>query len=238
MDLDKLDRTVEEIQTRERLSQTEIDRLAEIWYPQVLPADNEEESFDFCDATGQPTGVIAPRWLCHLLGLRHRATHIILRSPQDLLVLQVRSPNKSDWPDHIDTSVGGHVQSGESFRDAGAAEMEQELGLPADDWAAHLVGGALEQVSRPYERTDYRPGKPPFRNNQVNQIYAGKLTPSGLAHIHFRDGEVSALYLCTDSEAQRLIEAGTRVAPGLTHSLPRYLAWYRGERSTADTNSP
>ena len=196
-----------------------------------MPA--EEEPFDVCDPYAQPTGVTAPRWLCHLLGLRHRATHILLRSPQDLLVLQVRSPTKADWPDHIDTSVGGHVRAGQSFLEAGLAEMEEELGLPAQRLATFLVGGTLEKVGAPYERYDLRPGVLPFRNRQVNQIFAGQLTPQGLAAIHFRDGEVSALYLCSDGEAQRLVEEGLRVAPGLIHSFPRYLAWRRGPANTA-----
>lgn len=225
--LDELDHTVQEIQAKDRLEQAEITRLAEIWRARLSPDDKAEELFDLCDAHGTPTGIMAPRWLCHLLELRHRVTHIILRSPQNLLVLQVRSPDKADWPNHIDTSVGGHVRAGESFLEAGIVEMEQELGLPADDLASYLVEGTLVRVGEPYERIDHRPGNPPFRNRQVSQIYAGQLTPSGLARIHFRDGEVSALYLCTDAEAQRLLEAGTRIAPGLAHSLPRYLACYR-----------
>lgn len=230
LDLGELEQAAEGIRRRDRLEQSEIEHLANLWRQRVAPDEIEEEIFDVCDSRGTPIGVTAPRWLCHLLGLRHRATHIILRSPQNLLVLQVRSPGKKDWPDHIDTSVGGHVRAGERFLEAGLAEMEQELGLPANRLAAWLVGGELTQVGAPYERTDYHPGAPPFRNKQVNQIYAGQLTPDGLAQIHFQDGEVSALYLCSDAEAERLLAAGTRVAPGLAHSLPRYLAWH--DRST------
>jgi isopentenyldiphosphate isomerase len=228
--LSELEQTVEAIHQQARLEQAEITHLAEIWRARLLPGDVEEELFDVCDARGNLTGITAPRWLCHLLGLYHRATHIMLRSPQNLLVLQVRSPGKADWPDHIDTSVGGHVRAGQSFLDAGIAEMEQELGLPRDNLARCLVGGKLTPIGKPYERTDYHPGTPPFRNNQFSQIYAGQLTPDGFARIRFRDGEVSALYLCDDAEARRLLAAGTRIAPGLAHSLPRYLAWYNDER--------
>lgn len=235
--LSELEQAVEDIRRKDRLAQTEVTHLATIWHPRLAPGKTEEERFDICDAIGTPTGITAPRWLCHLVGLRHRATHIILRSPQNLLVLQVRSPDKADWPDHIDTSVGGHVRAGEGFLEAGLAEMEQELGLPAHDLASWLVGGKLAQVGEPYERTDYRAGTPPFRNSQVNQIYAGQLTPAGLARIRFRDGEVSALYLCTDTEAQRLLAAGTRIAPGLANSLPRYLAWHDDQRRTTNAQS-
>jgi isopentenyldiphosphate isomerase len=224
--LDQLKHTVEQIEAHDTLTQVEITHLASTWRPRLTPQPTEEELFDVCDATGIPTGVIAPRWLCHLLGLRHRATHIILRSPQDLLVLQVRSSSKADWPDHIDTSVGGHVRAGETFLQAGHAEMEQELGLPATSLGTLLVGEKLEQVSQPYEHTDFQPGNPLFRNRQINAIYAGQLTPVGLAQIRFDDGEVSALSLCTVIEAQRLVEAGARIAPGLQHTLPRYIDWY------------
>jgi 8-oxo-dGTP pyrophosphatase MutT (NUDIX family) len=227
--LDELKRTVEGLSAKNRLEQAEITHLATIWRARLSPRVAEEELFDLCDDRGMATGVTAPRWLCHLLGLRHRAVHVILRSPQNLLVLQVRSPNKADWPDHIDTSVGGHVRAGETYLDAGLAEIEQELGLPAHNLEAWLVGGKLEPVGTPYERYDCQPATPPFRNHQFNQIYAGHLTPDGLARIRFHDGEVSALYLCTEVEAERLLAAGTRIAPGLAHSLPRYLAWYNDQ---------
>ncbi len=229
-DLAELEQTVEEIRRNERLEQREITRLASIWRARLSPQEGEEELFDVCDTSGVPTGITAPRWLCHLLGLRNRATHIILRSHQNMLVLKVQSPHKADWPDHIDTSVGGHVRAGQTFLDAGTTEMEQELGLPAENLVSWLVDGKLTPVGEPYERTDYRPSTPPFRNRQVNRIYAGQLTPEGLANIRFRDGEVSALYLCTDAEARRLLEAGTRIAPGLAHTLPRYLDWYNKHR--------
>ncbi|MBS1253537.1 MAG: Nudix hydrolase [Anaerolineales bacterium] len=222
-DLNELAQTAEALQQREYLEQAEITRLADTWRERLSLQATEEERFDVCDASGELSGVTAPRWLCHLLGLRHRVTHIILRSPQDLLVLQVRSPNKADWPNHIDTSVGGHVRAGQNFYQAAVEEMEQELGLPSDDLASWLVGGRLEPVGEPYVRADYRTGTPPFRNSQVNQLYAGQLTPRGLPQIHFRDGEVSALYLCNPDEAQRLVTEGERAAPGLTNALPRYL---------------
>ncbi len=224
--LSDLEQTVRELEQIEQLDQATVTHLSEVWRARLSPNEVEEELFDICDAAGTPTGVVAPRWLCHLLGLRHRATHIILRSPQNLLVLQVRSPNKADWPDHIDTSVGGHVRAGQSFADAGLMELEQELGLPANDLGSCLVDGKLTPVGKPYERSDYRPSMPPFRNHQVNQIFAGQLTPNGFARIRFQDREVSALYVCTDEEARRLLTAGTRVAPGLANSLPRYLHWY------------
>lgn len=225
-DLSELELAAERILRLDQLAQSEIERLADLWSKRIAPDQIEEEMLDVCDFKGTPTGISAPRWLCHLLGLRHRATHIILRSPQNLLVLQVRSRHKKDWPNQIDTSVGGHVRAGQSFLEAGLAEMEQELGLPANHQATWLAGGKLTKVGVPYERADYHPGTPPFRNKQINQIYAGLLTPDGLARIRFQDGEVDTLYLCTDAEAEQLLAAGTRIAPGLAQSLPRYLAWH------------
>lgn len=224
--LRELERTADELQDQDDLTQADVTQLAEIWRARLSLRETEEEQFDVCDARGHPIGITAPRWLCHLLGLRHRATHVILRSPQNLLLLQVRSPQKAHFPNHIDTSVGGHLRAGQDFHAATVAEMEEELGLPPDDLARWLVKGELQTVGEPYARRDYHAGTPPLRNAQVNQLYAGQLTPAGLAHVHFRDGEVSALYLCPVDEARRLVAAGTRVAPGLADCLPRYLAWY------------
>ena len=231
--LDDLERTIATLEDQPKLAQSDISAFIDTWQPRIKPPDNEQEPFDICDATGQVTGMTAPRWLCHLLGLRHRATHIILQSPQDHLVLQVRSANKADWPNLIDPSVGGHVRAGESFYEAALTEMEQELGLPSSQLSDFLCDGNLKQVGPAYERADSRTGNPPMRNRQFNQIFAGKLTSAGLSQIQFSDGEVSALYICHATEAARLVQEKSQVAPGLTHTLPIYLAWLQ----TAHSNS-
>ncbi|MGA1863429.1 MAG: NUDIX hydrolase [bacterium] len=61
--------------------------------------------------------------------LIHRAAHILIFNSAGLLLLQKRSMNKDIQPGKWDTSVGGHVESGESYEKAAYRELEEELGI-------------------------------------------------------------------------------------------------------------
>ncbi len=65
--------------------------------------------------------------------LMHRVVHILVFNGKGELFLQKRSMNKDVAPGKWDTSVGGHVNSGESIDDALKREMEEELGIATSD---------------------------------------------------------------------------------------------------------
>jgi isopentenyldiphosphate isomerase len=72
----------------------------------------------------------AARSLCH--GdptLIHRVVHVLVFNPDGELLLQKRSPTKDIQPGKWDTSVGGHLERGESYLSAAHREMLEELGL-------------------------------------------------------------------------------------------------------------
>lgn len=62
-------------------------------------------------------------------GLIHRAAHILVFNSRGQLLLQKRSMSKDIQPGKWDTSVGGHVASGESYEEAAFRELEEELGI-------------------------------------------------------------------------------------------------------------
>jgi len=59
--------------------------------------------------------------------LMHRIVHIIIFNDQGEMALQFRSRQKPFCPHHWSTSVGGRVQSGESYEAAAMREYEEEL---------------------------------------------------------------------------------------------------------------
>ncbi len=61
--------------------------------------------------------------------LIHRVTHVLVFNPKGELLLQKRSKNKDVAPGKWDTSVGGHVNAGETIEEAVIREMEEELGI-------------------------------------------------------------------------------------------------------------
>lgn len=87
------------------------------------------ELFEIVDDRGEVIGT-APRNVCHgNPALVHRAAHVLVFNPSGELLLQLRSMDKDIQPGRWDTSVGGHLAVGESYEDAAAREMGEELGI-------------------------------------------------------------------------------------------------------------
>lgn len=59
----------------------------------------------------------------------HRIVHILIFNKEGKMALQLRSQTKSFCPGHWSTSVGGHVQAGESYEQAALREMREEIGI-------------------------------------------------------------------------------------------------------------
>ncbi len=59
----------------------------------------------------------------------HRAVHLFVLNPQREIYLQKRSLQKRVQPGKWDTSVGGHISTGEGTVEALFREAEEELGL-------------------------------------------------------------------------------------------------------------
>ena len=89
----------------------------------------DSEYFDTVDRNGSITGS-ASRYECHSNpSLIHRVIHILVVNTKDGILLQKRSPAKLIQPGKWDTSVGGHVGTGESVHDAVGRELEEELSI-------------------------------------------------------------------------------------------------------------
>ena len=61
--------------------------------------------------------------------LLHRVVHVLVFNETGEILLQKRSMTKDVAPGRWDTSVGGHVNAGESLADALVREMAEELGI-------------------------------------------------------------------------------------------------------------
>ncbi|MDI6780579.1 MAG: NUDIX domain-containing protein [bacterium] len=88
-----------------------------------------EELFEIVDEQGNVIGQ-ALRGECHRNPcLLHRVSHVLVFNSQGSLYLQKRSINKDIQPGKWDTSVGGHLNPGETHEEAGIREMAEELGI-------------------------------------------------------------------------------------------------------------
>jgi isopentenyl-diphosphate delta-isomerase type 1 len=68
----------------------------------------------------------------HKSGLLHREIHVWVYNNKGEVLLQKRSMSKDTFPGLLDASVGGHVDLGENYNDAGVKELEEETGIKAD----------------------------------------------------------------------------------------------------------
>src|SRR3989338_1841408 len=59
----------------------------------------------------------------------HRSSHLMLFNSKGELLLQRRALRTKLYPGTYDYSVGGFVSAGESYRQAIAREMQEELGI-------------------------------------------------------------------------------------------------------------
>ena len=88
-----------------------------------------DELFPLVDPEGRVIGS-ATRGECHSGSmLLHPVVHLHVVSPDGALLLQKRSDDKDIQPGRWDTSVGGHVDYGETIDHALRREAAEELGL-------------------------------------------------------------------------------------------------------------
>ncbi|TNF87862.1 MAG: NUDIX domain-containing protein [Gammaproteobacteria bacterium] len=91
-------------------------------------------SHELLDVVDADDNVIAvkTRGEIHARGLMHRAVHILVFNSRGELFLQKRSMSKDEQPGKWDSSAAGHVDSGEDYLSCARREIEEELGIVAD----------------------------------------------------------------------------------------------------------
>jgi isopentenyl-diphosphate delta-isomerase type 1 len=98
----------------------------------LMVEDNKssrEEMLEIVDEEGRVIG-LEPRSSCHGdPSLTHRAVHVFVRDRSGRLFLQKRAKTKKIQPGKWDTSVGGHLDPGESYEQAAERELHEELGV-------------------------------------------------------------------------------------------------------------
>ncbi|MBF0608059.1 MAG: NUDIX domain-containing protein [Candidatus Magnetobacterium sp. LHC-1] len=89
----------------------------------------ETELLDIVNEDGEIIGVASRGEVHGNNSLLHRVVHVLVFDAAGDLILQKRSMNKDVAPGKWDTSVGGHVDHGETVEAALVREMREELGI-------------------------------------------------------------------------------------------------------------
>lgn len=126
------------------------------------------ELFDILREDGSVSGIVRERGVAHLDGSLHPTSHIWIvrrnrKNGWDLL-LQKRSLRKDSNPGCYDISSAGHVAAGDTYLPATLRELEEELGIRAEEKDLHLAGMRKAY----FEDVFY--GKP-FRDYEISAVY-------------------------------------------------------------------
>ena len=103
------------------------------------PAQSASEVFDVVDENNEVTGQ-ATREEVHEQQLRHRAVHVFVVNGKSEVLLQQRSRLKDVQPGKWGSSAAGHLDAGEGYEEAARRELEEELGIEAEDLPLKFVG--------------------------------------------------------------------------------------------------
>ena len=98
-----------------------------------MTADKEDELLDLVDDRNRVIGRVARRNVHGNPSLQHRAVHVFVMNKEGDLFLQKRSTKKRVQPGKWDTSVGGHLEAGQTYEEAARKEAAEELGITAKD---------------------------------------------------------------------------------------------------------
>ncbi|MBI4688612.1 MAG: NUDIX domain-containing protein [Nitrospirae bacterium] len=110
--------------------------------------------------------------------LMHRVVHVLVFNGEGGLLLQKRSMNKDVAPGRWDTSVGGHINHGETIEEALRREMEEELGIVVNDKGSLSMPEFLYTYihSNPYETelvytfAYTYDGEPLFNREEIDEV--------------------------------------------------------------------
>lgn len=101
---------------------------------------NTEEYIDILNADGSPTGKHCLKSEIHSKGHYHNTAHVWFYNTEGKILLAQRAASKTICPLLWDVSVAGHVDSGETIRQAAVRETREEIGIDISEQQLEAIG--------------------------------------------------------------------------------------------------
>ena len=129
-----------------------------------------EEMFDVVARSDMVVGR-ASREEVHRDGLLHRSTHLLVFDSAGRVLLQKRSTSKDSFPGRWDSSVSGHVDSGEGYDECIVREASEEIGIDLTETPERLFKiDACEETSQEFTWVYRTTSDGPFTPNEEEVI--------------------------------------------------------------------
>jgi isopentenyldiphosphate isomerase len=162
----------------------------------------------------QPTLLIA-RWLCHLVGFRHRVVHLFISHPElgDHTLIQIRALDKAESPGCFDLPAAGHTTGTDTIEESLHKELMEELGVRVDALKDFAQLGSYNYS-----------GPSTYHNVEFRTVFFGRLNSEDWLRINADSNEVAALVSLPIYKLEEMIvDFPERVASGLKASFPLFL---------------
>lgn len=172
-----------------------------------------DELIDIVDENGKPTGKSELKSVIHTKGYYHHTAHIWFYTSEGNILLSQRSAKKNICPLMWDVSVAGHIDAGETAKQAAIRETKEEIGLAISENGLHKIG--VFECFQTYESG--------IIDNEFHNTFIAVLDIP-LSKLSPQEEEVEALKLVNLDEFERLIET---IDYNNNHFVPSNKAYYK-----------
>ena len=155
-----------------------------------------EELIDVLDENGNKTGEVAARNQVHTKGLWHRIIVVAVIDENGHILMQQRSSMVEINPLKWDVTSAGHIQAGQTSKEAAIREVSEEVGLEIkeEDLKYLLTYNDMEQLEN-------------FLDNEYCDCYLVKQRSIDVNKIKIQESEVKQVKICNINEVKEMIKS-------------------------------